>query len=456
MIDYRSISERIDEYMSKLISVYVEKTKKSKELFTKALKVFPGGVTYHIRYFDPYPLYVVKAKGSRVWEIDGNEYDDYWMGHGAQILGHAPDFVVEKVNTISKQGTHVGFENIHALEYAELLTKIIPNAEMIKFCNSGTEANMYALRLARAYTKKKYVIKIEGGWHGSLDQLHISITPPFVGPESLGIPEEFTKYTIAIPYNDIEALERVLKALDIAAILIEPVPGAGFIEPEPNYLKEVRKLADTYGSLLIFDEVVTGFRLALGGAQEYFNVGADIVGLGKIIGGGYPGAGAFAGKKEYMQLLDHIKYPNPRQRVFHGGTFTGNIITMVAGYTTIKYLSDNSYLYNEFNNRWGNVAKMLDKVCEDYNRICWITSVGSMIGIHFTLKKPRNVGEAYIIRWNEKVYKALHLYMITNNIIYMTANMPHLMPSIIHTEDQASKFISVFEQFLSIVTGRKV
>ncbi|MEM1525602.1 MAG: aspartate aminotransferase family protein [Ignisphaera sp.] len=456
MIESSNISKLIDEIAPKFISMYLEKTRKSRELFTRALKVFPGGVTYHIRYVDPYPPYIVKAKSSKVWDVDGNEYDDYWMGHGVHILGHAPDFVVEYVNSISKQGTHLGFENTYALEYAELLTKVIPNAEMIRFCNSGTEANMYALRLARAYTKRKYVIKIEGGWHGSLDQLHVSITPPFVGPESLGIPEEFTKYTIAIPYNDVETIERALKGLEVAAILIEPVPGSGFIEPEHNYLKEVRRLTEAYGSLLIFDEVVTGFRLALGGAQEFFNVDADIVVLGKIIGGGYPGAGAFAGKKEYMELLDHITYPSPRQRVFHGGTFTGNTITMSAGYATIKYLSDNSYFYDRFNSQWSNTAKMLDKACENYDRICWITSTGSMIGIHFTSKKPRSVGEAYITRWNEKIYRVLHLYMLTNNVIYMTASMPHLMPSMIHTEDQANKFVALFEQFLSIIMGRKI
>lgn len=449
------IEENIEEIIKNFTQIYKNKTKKSEEIFNKASKILPGGVTYHIRYFDPYPLYFTKAKGSKIWDVDGNEYDDYWMGHGSHILGHAPDFVVEYVANISKLGTHLGFENIYAVEYSELLTKIIPNAEMIRFCNSGTEANMYALRLARAYTKKKYVVKIEGGWHGSLDQIHVAITPPFVGPESLGIPEEFVKYTIAIPYNDTEILEKTLKTVEVAAVLIEPVPGAGFIEPENNYLKEVRKLTEEYGVLLIFDEVITGFRLALGGAQEYFNVTADIITLGKIIGGGYPGAGAFAGRREYMELLNHITRPSPRQRVFHGGTFTGNNITMVAGYATIKYLADNKHLYNELNNRWSNVARILDKVCENYDRLCWITSVGSVIGIHFTSKKPRNINEAYITRISEKIYKALHIYMTSNNIIYMTVNMPHLMPSIIHTDHQANKLVNLFEQFLLTITRRK-
>lgn len=445
----------LDDIVSRLSSKYVEKTRRSREMFERALRIFPGGVTYHIRYLEPYPIYVSRAKGSIVWDVDGNEYDDYWMGHGAHILGHSPDFVVEAVNKISREGTHFGFENIYAIEYAELLTKVVPNIEMIRFCNSGTEANMYAVRLARAYTKKRYIVKIEGGWHGSLDQLHVALTPPFTEPESLGIPNDFVKYTVAVPYNDIENLEKVAKRFDVAAIVIEPVPGAGgCIEPEKNYLKEVRRIADAYGALLIFDEVITGFRLSLGGAQEYFNVKADIVVFGKIIGGGYPGAGAFAGKREYMELLNHIKYPSPRQRVFHGGTFVGNPITMVAGYTTIDYLARNRSLYEVFNNRWRYAAKKMDKICEEYNRICWITSTGSMIGIHFTSKKPRNIAEAYMNRWSEKVYKALHLFMVTNNIVYLSEKMPHLLPSMAHSKTQISRFIEMLEQFLSIIARR--
>lgn len=442
----------LDDLLAKLMSMYADKTRRSRELFERALKVLPGGVTYHIRYIEPHPLYIARAKGSRVWDVDGNEYDDYWMGHGAHILGHAPDFVVEAVNEVSRSGTHLGFENPYALEYAELLTKIIPNADMIRFCNSGTEANMYAIRLARAYTKRRYIVKIEGGWHGSLDQLHVAVTPPFVGVESLGIPEDYVKYTVAVPFNDLETLERALRGLDVAAVILEPVPGAGgVIEPDEGYLKGVRELTEDYGALLIFDEVITGFRLALGGAQEFFGVDADIVVLGKIVGGGYPGAGVFAGKREYMELLDHIKYPSPRQRVFHGGTFTGNPVSMVAGYTLVKYLSDHRYMYSEFNSRWSTTARGMDRVCEEFDRICWITSVGSMIGIHFTSRKPRNIAEAYSTRWSEDAYKALQLYMITSGVVYMSTKMPHLMPSMVHTDQQAEKLIEVFTKALELL-----
>uniref|UniRef100_A0A7C5TF07 Aspartate aminotransferase family protein n=1 Tax=Ignisphaera aggregans TaxID=334771 RepID=A0A7C5TF07_9CREN len=440
---------KAEALISRYLKIYEDMTSKSRELFERAGRFIPGGVVYHIRFFHPYPIYVIKAKETYVWDVDGNKYEDYWMGHGTHILGHSPDFVIDKVYEVSRYGTHFGFENIYAIEYAELLTKIIPNCNMVKFTNSGTEANMYAIRLARTYTKRRYIVKIKGGWHGGLDQLHTGVSPPFIGPESAGLPEDLIKYTISISYNDLNELERVLKSYDVAAVIMEPVPGAGgCIEPIEGYLKGVRELVDRYGSLLIFDEVITGFRLSLGGAQEYFNVKADIITLGKIIGGGMPGAGALCGKEEIMSLLNHIKYPDPRNRSFHGGTFTGNPITIVAGFTLINYLNRNKEMYTSFNRMWSNIAKEMDKVCEEYNRLCWITNVGNMLGIHFTKSKPRNIEEAYYLRYSNKIYEAFHLYMRINKILYLSEKMPHLMPSMIHSENQAKRFVDVFKEFL--------
>jgi len=440
---------KAEALISRYLKIYEDMTSKSRELFERAGRFIPGGVVYHIRFFHPYPIYVIKAKETYVWDVDGNKYEDYWMGHGTHILGHSPDFVIDKVYEVSRYGTHFGFENIYAIEYAELLTKIIPNCDMVKFANSGTEANMYAIRLARTYTKRRYIVKIKGGWHGGLDQLHTGVSPPFIGPESAGLPEDLIKYTISISYNDLNELERVLKSYDVAAVIMEPVPGAGgCIEPIEGYLKGVRELVDRYGSLLIFDEVITGFRLSLGGAQEYFNVKADIITLGKIIGGGMPGAGALCGKEEIMSLLNHIKYPDPRNRSFHGGTFTGNPITIVAGFTLIDYLNRNKEMYTGFNRMWSNIAKEMDRICEEYNRLCWITNVGNMLGIHFTKSKPRNIEEAYYLRYSNKIYEAFHLYMRINKILYLSEKMPHLMPSMIHSENQAKRFVDVFKEFL--------
>lgn len=443
------MGETLNNMIKHLTAKYVAKTPNSRALFERAKKVLPGGVVYSVRYFKPYPIYVTKGKGALIWDVDGNAYDDYWMGHGAHVLGHAPDIVIERIAEISKRGTHLGFENPYAVEYAELLTKVLPGVEMIRFTNSGTEANMLAVRIARAYTKRRYIVKMEGGWHGALDQLLVAVRPPFNGPQSAGLLDDMVKYTIAVPFNDLNALERVLNKHDVAAILIEPVPGAGgFIEPLPGYLKGVRDLADKYGVPLIFDEVVTGFRLNLGGAQQYFDVRADLAVYGKIVGGGYPGAGAVGGREEIMSLLDHIKYPDPKDRVVHGGTFIGNPITIVAGHALIEYLHKNRGLYDEFNSTWTEVARSLDKLCEEFGRLCWVTNVGSLIGLHFTYRKPINVKEAYELRLDERLYEALHLFMRVEGVLYMSTEMPHLMPSMVHSKEEARKLVKLFAQFL--------
>nr|KJR72665.1 MAG: glutamate-1-semialdehyde 2,1-aminomutase [Vulcanisaeta sp. AZ3] len=450
-----NITDRVQELINKYTKIYIEKTSKSREFFERAKKVLPGGTTYQIRYFTPYPIYIKKASGTKVWDLDGNEYVDYWMGHGTHILGHSPDFVIKAVNEAAYNGTHLGYPNEIEVEYAELLTKVIPNIDMIRFSNSGTEANMYAVRLARAYTGRRYIVKMEGGWHGGYDGLHVGVNPPFEGPESLGLPTDHIKYTLVIPYNDPESLEKVLRNFDVAAIITEPVLGSGgCIEPKENYLKNVRELADKYGALLILDEVITGFRLALGGGQERFNIKADIVTLGKIIGGGYPGAGTIASRTEIMELLNQVKRPNARSRSFHGGTFTGNPITLTAGYTTINYLNQHKTLYENFNQLWDWTRNELNKACENHDRICWATGIGSMIGIHFTKERPTNVRMAYEGRTSENLYTLAHLFMRTKNILYMTEHMPHLLPSMIHTKEQAQDLINTFNELLSEITHK--
>jgi len=451
---YEVIEENLKKLMPGWQKRYIEKTKRSKELFERTLKTLPGGVTYAIRFFEPYPLYVVRAKGSRVWDVDGNEYVDFWMGHGAHVLGHAPDFVVEAVMEASKRGTHLGFENVYALEYAEFLTKVLPGVEMIRFTASGTEANMYALRLARAYTKRSYVVKIEGGWHGGYDALltHVNLAG---GPESAGLLEEYVKYTLAVPFNDLNSMESLLKSYPVAAIIVEPVLGAGgCIPPEEGYLKGLRELADEHGALLIFDEVITGFRLALGGAQEFFNVSADVVVYGKAVGGGYPCAGAFGGRAEVMELLDHIKHPDPTSRPQHGGTFTGNPINAVAGHVLIKYLAEHKDLYERANRLWGWIRGEMDKACEEYGVACWTTGAGNMTGIHFTKTRPRSFDEAKNLRWSKTVEKALHLYMRINGVLYLTETSIHLLPALNQSEEEAKMFLELFRQFLEEVTRR--
>ncbi|MCX8185350.1 MAG: aspartate aminotransferase family protein [Sulfolobales archaeon] len=450
MLEYSAIESRISSLLPQLEHEFTVKTPRSREVFEKSRRVLPGGVTYAIRYFKPYPLYIERAGGTRVWDVDGNEYVDYWMGHGTHILGHSPKIVTDSVREILSSGTHFGYENPYAVEYAELLARVVPGLEKIRFTNSGTEANMYTLRLARSFTKRKYVVKIEGGWHGGYDVLHTSVTPPFTGPESTGLPEEYLRYTLSIPYNDVEAAEEVLKRYPVAAVFVEPVLGAGgCVEPTGNYLRELRELTYRYGSLLVFDEVITGFRLAPGGGQEYFNVRADLVVLGKIIGGGFAGAGAFGGSSDVMELIDHLKYPDPRLRAFHGGTFVGNPVNMIAGYTLVKYLAENRSLYETANSLWSEFRRSIDKVCEEYGRICWSTGAGSMVGIHFTRLKPRNAREVYEHRWSKTVEHAYHLYSRLNGVLYISEKLVHLLPSLLHSRSEVELFKATFESFLT-------
>ncbi|MCX8196268.1 MAG: aspartate aminotransferase family protein [Acidilobaceae archaeon] len=444
--------EKLEALLKELLPKYEERTRRSRALFERARKVLPAGVTYHTRLFAPYPLYVERAKGSRVWDVDGNEYVDLWMGHGTHILGHSPDIVTEAAAEASRIGTHLGFENPYAVEYAELLSRVVPNLEMVRFTNSGTEANMYAVRLVRAFTGRKYLVKIEGGWHGGYDALHTGVSPPFTGPESAGLPEEAIKYTISVPFNDLQAMEEALRRYPVAAVIVEPVLGAGgCIEPVEGYLRGLRELTEKYGSLLVFDEVITGFRLSPGGAQEYFNVEADVVVLGKIVGGGYAGAGAFGGKREIMEMLDVLKYTDPRSRPFHGGTFTGNPVSMKAGMTIVKYLSDNRGLYERANELWEQAKREIEEACEEKDGACWATGTGTMVGVHFTRVRPRNVREAYELRWSRKAELALHLYSRLNGILYMSEKMPHFLPSLIHGREEAKASVEVIRGFLSLL-----
>ncbi len=445
-----SVDEKLGKIEHKLLKKYFEKTPLSRRLYERAVKVFPAGVTYHLRWFHPYPIYIREAKGPYVWDVDGNKYVDFWMGHGSQLLGHNSDVIKENVlKVLDNLGSHVGFEHELTLEYAGLLSKIIPSIEQLRFTNSGTEAAMYAIRLARAYTGRLKIVKVNGGWHGAYDALHIGVSPPYSEPGSAGLPYDSVKHTITVPFNDLEALEKALKGRDVAAFIVEPVLGAGgMIEARRDYLKGVRELTEQYDTLLIFDEVITMFRISLGGAQEYYGVKPDITVLGKAIGGGYPGSGAFGGKAEIMKMLDHIAQPDPRARSAHGGTFTGNPITLAAGYALANYLKSNRGIYEVFNGLWNTVRKELQKICEELSVECYITGLGSMVGIHFTTTRPWRSEDAMLKRWSEKVYEVMHLYARVNGLIYLPENEALLMPSMIHTSEEVSKLLNVFTGFI--------
>jgi glutamate-1-semialdehyde 2,1-aminomutase len=364
---------------------YESKTRKSKRLYERAKKVLPAGVSYFIRFFEPYPFYVAHAEGSKIFDVDGNEYVDFWMGHYTHILGHNPAPIRKAVMRQLERGTHLGVCHELEVALAEQVVKMLPSAEMIRFTNSGTEASMFTTRLARAFAGENKIVKFEGCWHGGYDALQVAVKPPFDVPETSGIPPEALKNTIVAPFNDVEGTRKRIKNQKIAAFIIEPVMGAGGgIPAEKEFLQELKELSREKDALLVFDEVITGFRLAPGGAQQFYDVIPDLTILGKILGGGFP-IGGIAGKREVMELLDATKYERPRL-CFHGGTFCANPITTTAGLMMLKKLEDGSII-RQLNKRCAKLRQQLKEIFEKRNIEVQVTGEGSLFQTHFTKKK---------------------------------------------------------------------
>jgi glutamate-1-semialdehyde 2,1-aminomutase len=420
---------------------YVSKTSKSKALYERAKKVLPAGVSYGIRYFEPYPFYTAKAKGSKLYDVDGNEYIDFWLGHTALILGHSPPTVIEAVKRQLENGTHFG--TCHELEIAlaEQVAKMVSGAEMVRFSNSGTEANMYATRLARAYTGKSKIAKFEGGWHGGYDALHVGVRYPFNIRESAGLTLGALQDTIVLPFNDLEAVKEKLKSEEVASIIVEPVlGGGGGIPAEKEFLKGLREFCDKKGILLIFDEVITGFRLAPGGAQEYFGVAPDITVFGKILGGGFP-IGAFCGPRKIMERLDTRVYERPYYS-FHGGTFTANPIATTAGLATLKALKDGR-MVNELNRLGDKIREQLKKIFETNGVNVQVTGTGSIFNTHFTKEEIKDANAAS--KADKKKLVEYHLKLIENGVFFLPTHAGAL--STAHSKTDIEKLFSETEKY---------
>jgi len=311
---------------------YREKLSRSGQLYEAARKIIPDGIAHDIRYSEPFPVYITHASGSRKWDVDGNEYIDYFGGHGALLLGHQHPQVVEAVAEQIRKGTHFGACHPLEVEWARLVTSLVPGADLVRFTSSGTEATLLALRLTRAFTGRERVVKLDAHFHG----WHDAVVPGGDSARSPGVPRGTLECTRLCPPNDAQALEAALAEQPTAAIIVEP-SGASFgrVPVRPGFLAEARELATRYGAMLIFDEVITGFRLAPGGAQEYYGVTADLVTMGKIVSGGLPG-GAVAGRRDIMGLLE---MKHGLGKVSHPGTFNGNPLSAAAGVATLKIIA---------------------------------------------------------------------------------------------------------------------
>lgn len=362
--------------------------KTSEELFKKAINIIPGGVNSPVRAFRAVggvPLFISKAKGAKIYDVDGNEYIDFVCSWGPLLLGHAHNKIIEEIKLKLEEGTTFGAPTRQEIDLAEKIIEIFPSIDMIRLVSSGTEATMSAIRLARGYTGKDKIVKFEGCYHGHVDSLLVkagSGSMTFGVPTSQGIQEGTAHDTIVLPFNDIGIFEKVIKeqSQDIAAVIIEPVPGnMGVIIPREGYLKAIRDITEKYSILLIFDEVISGFRVAPGGAQEKFNIKPDLTCLGKIIGGGLP-VGAYGGKKEIMECV------SPVGGVYQAGTLSGNPLAVAAGLATINMLIEleKDGLYREIEEKTEKFSLELKKIAEAEGVDITINQIGSMLTPFFT------------------------------------------------------------------------
>ncbi len=414
---------------------------KSEELFNEAKNYLSGGVNSPVRAYKPYPFFAQEAKGSKLFDVDGNSYIDYCLAYGPLVLGHADEKIMQEVVDQLKIGSAYGVPTEKEVELAKLVIKKVPCAEMVRFVNSGTEATMSAIRLARAATGKKKIIKFEGSYHGAHDYVLVKSGSGAVGlPDSPGVPEETTKNTVLIPFNDKEAVTDLVKndGDDIAAIIVEPIMGnIGFIPPKSDYLKFLRKITEENNIVLIFDEVITGFRIAEGGAQEYFGVTPDLVTLGKILGGGFP-MGALAGKKELMEMIA------PSGTVYQAGTFNGNPVSVTAGLAMLNQL-DNSF-YVEMDKKGTALRSEIQDLLDANNLDFKVAGLSSMFQIYFTDKEVYD----YATAKSADIEKFNHYFhtLLKNGVFVPPSQFECCFLSLAHNEEDIQKTLDAVERAL--------
>ena len=411
---------------------------KSDVLFEKSKKMMPGGVNSPVRAFlavKRNPLFIDHAKGSKIFDVDGKEYIDYVCSWGPGILGHADDRVIEAVKKACEKGLTFGAPTEKEYILAELVQKMMPSMEMLRLVNSGTEAVMSAIRAARGFTGRDKIVKFRGCYHGHSDGLLVKAGSGALTqsvPDSLGIPTDYTRNTLVAEYNDTASVEKLFSRYgeDIAAIIVEPVAAnMGVVLPEKHFLEDLRRIADRYQSLLIFDEVITGFRLSLGGAQEYFGVKPDLTTLGKIIGGGMPMA-AYGGRRDIMEVVA------PLGGVYQAGTLSGNPIATTAGIETLKILMEENDrgLYEKLAESTGQLA---DTVRDAFGNRVWVNQIGSLMSVFFTDKPVVDYETA--TGSDTEQYADYFNYMLGQGIYLAPSQFEAMFVSCAHTEADLKK-----------------
>lgn len=421
------------------------RTDKSAKLYEKARKLMPGGVSSPVRAIDPYPFYVQKASDSRIWDADGNLYIDYCMGYGPLILGHAHPAVYAAVAEQLKLGWDYGTPVKAEIDLAERIQVDFPSMEMLRFVSTGTEATMSAIRAARGFTGKDTIVKIEGGYHGAHDAVLVKPGSAAIStPSSLGVPAAAVKHTVQVPFNDVEALSGTLEKNDAACLIIEPVMGnIGPVAPKESYLSDVRKVTEENETLLIFDEVITGFRLCIGGAQCLYGVTPDLTTLGKIVGGGFP-IGVFGGTREIMECVA------PLGGVFNAGTFSGHPVSLAAGLATLSVLNEEGY--RRVNGLGDLLRRMLVDLLEELDVHISVQGIGTMFQVFFTEKPVRNYQDA--LTCDADLYKKFSAFMRDEGIFLAPSQYETNFISLAHSNEDLEYTIracaNAFERLYSL------
>ena len=421
-------------------------TNNSKIIYEKAKKAIPGGVNSPVRAFQSvdkeYPIFIKSGNGSRLYDEDGNEYVDMIGSWGPMILGHNYPQVLEIVKKEMENGTSFGLPTKKEVELAELVKGCFPSIEKLRLTTSGTEAAMASVRLARAFTGKNKVVKFEGCYHGHSDSLLVKAGSgllTFAHQDSNGITEGVVKDTITLPFGDFEKLKETLESeKDIACVIIEPIPAnMGLIETKKEYLEKIREITKKEKVVLIFDEVISGFRISLGGAQEVFGITPDLTVLGKIIGGGYP-VGGFGGKKEIMDLI------SPVGNVYHAGTLSGNPISVAAGIETISILKKNTEIYENINTKTGNLVNQINELIKKHSIPASVNHFGSLFTIFFSKEKVDTLEKA--ISSNDEFYSIYFDTMLENGIIVPPSKYEAHFISYVHNNEDMEKFLTGTEK----------
>jgi glutamate-1-semialdehyde 2,1-aminomutase len=412
---------------------------RSEQLFGRASKVIPGGVNSPVRFYEPYPFFAASGRGSKLVTADHRTLVDYCMGYGALLLGHGYSGVAEAAKAQIDKGNLYCVPTEREVKLAEMITKMIPCAEMTRIVNTGSEATMHAIRLARAFTKKKDVIKFDGGYHGAHDYVLAKAGSGAASlPASEGVLEEASAHTIVVPYNDASVLERTIEKSRPACVIIEPVlANIGLVLPDKNYLSEVRKVTEQNDVVLIFDEVVTGFRLALGGASEFFGIKPDLVVFAKALGGGFPIA-SMAGRREIMKQLA------PSGGVYQASTFAGNPVSVSAAIATLDILaSGKDAIYPKIARTCDSIVEGIKEEIEDVGGIeCTINSIGSMFQIFFTPDRVRD--EASARKADVAKFRRLFDELLKRNVFIPPSQFETCFVSYAHEEEDVDKTVEAY------------